>query len=569
MKLMKALLGVAAMFLVVVSAHAQTVAFNGIGSSALFLEMGQAAALSPSIGATCTWTKGSGTVFVTDTRPGVNLTENGQVWVAWTPNGTNCSSITGSTTIYSYIQTDSTVGNRCVFAKPACTVTFPAGAVGTSGGGLLSPVNDVTLPAGIQTALNGTTVNVAGTDIRPEDAKFATIRALTDCNVPVNGVAGSQYLGLGYAVTSGSHIGNAILGASAGGGNSFHVVDFNLTGNDPINTSSPVSSFNVYDVGLVPVVVFVNPGDEGGLGSSSVQNVTRGVLAGFLDGTYGRASDLINQAYGSSSVPTTVFLREPLSGTYNTMEYSIPNNVELQTSQDVGLNVSGVDPFSPNCSGSVVGQNPLQSSVSRGSGSSFRYRSIGTGNEVASVLATTDSLGYSFWGTGNFKNATAANAKYLTVDGVDPLQQVWTDGLVPTATNGLLGNVSFANVKNGSYPIWSKLRLAAVPAGQTGASALATAAQTYVSPIQPDFVPIKQAFIVRSHFAPPFNGSSNYNANFPSTGGNQPSNGAAPTACGSSPEAGGDVAGLVYSVQSDGDFCQDAATTFGNTGRRQ
>jgi len=264
------------------------------------------------------------------------------------------------------------------------------------------------------------------------------------------------------------------------------------------------------------------------------------------------------------------------------MEYAIPNNTEIQSSQDVGLasqnafNAGLTVPYY-NCTGSApqptAGQtvlsNALNVATHRGGSSpsnSKRERAIGTGNEVKAVLNTTDSLGYSFWGTSNFASANAANAKYLTVDGVDPLQQVWQDGLVPTTSNGLLGNVTFANVKNGSYPIWSKLRLAATPSGQTGASALATAAQTFVSPTQPDFVLASQVEIVRSHFAPPFNAASplGYNANFPSAGVNQPSNGDC-----SASEAGGDVAGLIYTLQADGDFCADTGIVYGNNGRRQ
>jgi len=586
MKLIKALLGVAAMFVVVASANSQTIAVNGIGSSALFLELGQAASQTSSIGAVCTWTASKGVAYATDTRTGVGYTEAGQFWVAWKPTGTDCSTPTGS--VYSYLQTDSTVGDRCIFASPACTLTVPASAAGTGGAGLLG-TTDKLLPSAIQTLLNGSTFNVAGTDIRPEDAKFATIRALTDCGVAVNGgaagSAGSQYLGLGYATGTGSHIGSAIKGSTVGLGGSFNVVDFNLTGHDPINTSNTVPSWNVYDVGLVPVVVIVNPTNVSGFGSTFVQNVTRGELAGYLDGTYGVVADLVsNQAYSSSgigAVATKVFLREPLSGTYNVMEYSIPNSVELQTSQDVGYVQSGIAASfvdstgtgvtissANNCNGTAVGQNPLAAVSSRANaGASYRYRAIGTGNEISAVYATTDSLGYAFWGASNFAKATASNARYLTVDGVDPLQQVWTDGLVPTSKNGLLGNISFANVKNGSYPIWSKLRLAATTNGEAGASALANAAQNFVSPSQPDFVPINQVFIVRSHFVPPYNASSAYNADFPGSGTlDQPANGTAQ--CGST-EAGGDVAGLIYSVQSDGDFCADAGSSYGNTGRRQ
>jgi hypothetical protein len=599
MKLAKVLLAVIVGVLCVVPhANAQTVQVAGIGSSALFLELGQAAALSATINTPCTWTGAKGLINAIDARGTLNDTEKGQVWVTWNAGTGTCAAPAGTFNVYFYIQTDSVVGNRCTFAVPSCTLSVTPAATTTPGANLLnvsitSPltVTDTTyLPQSVATALSGFSINTAGTDIRPEDAKFATVRALTNCGSPVNGVTGSQYLGLGYATAPGSPYGNSIVESTTGvitSPASFVVADFNLIGTDPI-TNGAVSSYSVYDVGAVPIVVFVNPSDSAGLGSILVSNVSRGVLAGFLDGTYGRAADFVSQSYvaatGISKIATTTYIREPLSGTYNTMEYGIPNNTELQTSQDVGLNQPAA---AQNCSGVVVAANPLSGATAGGSkikrtgvtGTySYRYRAIGTGDEVKQVLGTTDSLGYSFWGTANFANALASTGKYLQVDGIDPLQQVWTDGLIPTAGNGLLGDVSFANVKNGSYPIWSKLRLAATSAGQTGAAALATAAQNYISPSQPDFVPTSQLLIVRSHFAPPFNANLSttnpgyadfYNVNFLSSGTNQPANGTAGCNAGSTPEAGGDVGGLVYTLQSDGDFCQDYATTYGQIGRRQ
>jgi hypothetical protein len=570
----------------------------GIGSSALFLELGQAAALSATINTPCSWTGAKSLINAVDNRGTLTDTEKGQVWVTWNAGTGTCASPAGTFNIYFYIQTDSVVGNRCTFAVPACTLSVQAAATTTAGANLLNvsvtpplTVTDTTyLPANVASALNGFSINTAGTDIRPEDAKFATIRALTDCGTPVNGVTGSQYLGLGYATSSGSPYGNSVIESTTGvitSPSSFVVADFNLLGTDPI-TGSAVSSYQVYDVGAVPIVVFVNPSDSAGLGSILISNVSRGVLAGFLDGTYGRASDFVSQTYSASAaiskVATTTYIREPLSGTYNTMEYGVPNNVELQTSQDVGLNQPSA---AQNCSGTTYAANPLAGTAAGGSkirrtgvtGSySYRYRAIGTGDEVKQVLGTPDSVGYAFWGTANFAGALASTGKYLQVDGVDPLQQVWTDGLIPTAGNGLLGDVSFANVKNGSYPIWSKLRLAATPAGQAGAAAVATAAQNYISPSQPDFVPTSQLLIVRSHFAPPFNSNlattnpgyaDKYNVNFLSSATNQPANGTTGCNTGSTPEAGGDVGGLIYTLQSDGDFCADLGTAFGQTGRRQ
>jgi hypothetical protein len=586
MKLMKALLAVAVAGAgAMVNANAQSVQMVGIGSSALFLELGQAAARETAIGASCTFSKGSGPVFATDVRSGVGgLVENGQFWIAWTPTGSSCSTTTSATKIYVYLQTDSTVGNRCVLASPACKITVPTGLASPSN--LLKPILDqATVPTAVQAALNQASFNTAGTDIRPEDAKFATVRALTPCGATIGG-SNSQYLGLGYATAVGSHLGVSVVGDPANSpihsNDSFHVVDFNLTGSDPFSGNS-VASFSVYDVGAVPVVVFVNPQSQNGFGSLLVNNMPRTILSGFLDGTLGRASDSIPQINVSNSGGTTTFIREPLSGTYNTMEFAVPNNTELQSSQDVGLYTTSLltnpnlslptGSLGPNCSTTnpgVVGQNPLNEQVTRnGSSPSYRIRTIGTGNMIKNVYGTGDALGYAFWGTGNFASATNLNAKYLTVDGVDPIQEVYDSGVLPVSTNGLLGNVTFSNVKNGSYPIWTKLRLVTTGAG-TGANTLAAAAQNYVSPTTPDFVPLSQLLVVRSHFAPPFNSGSGYDGSFPSSGGtNVPQNGSNVCNAGSSPEAGGDVGGLVVTLQAEGDFCTDTGSFQGIVGRRQ
>lgn len=584
MKLTKVLLAlVAAVLFGAANANAQTVVMAGIGSSALFLEMGQAAALSPSIGAVCTWTvKGGVAPFVTDTRAGVGLTETGQSWTAWTTNGGSCALPNAGYKIYFYLQTDSVVGTRCALAAPSCQITYAAQTAGTQLNLLTGVTDQTSLPAAISTALNNLRVDTAGTDIRPEDGKFATIRALTACGATVDGTTTSQYLGLGYATSVGGHVGNSILGAPLGQGSSFHVVDFNLTGNDPITTGTAVPAFTVLDVGAAPILVFVNPSNEGGFGSLQVTNVTRGTLAGYLDGTFGTAGDLINQlpsTSGPAAVPVSVFVRESLSGTYNTMEYAIPNNTEIRSSQDVGRNTGfakGIGSNNP-CSGGVsayVGV-PLNESVSRAAGTSHRYRTIGTGNMIKSVTSLADSLGYAFWSAANFASGggtSPATAKYLTVDGVDPIQEVWTDGLFPQSGNGLLGNVSFSNIKNGSYPIWSKLRIVTTTLNpNNNAAALVAAAQSFISPSQPDFVPISQLLIVRSHFAPPYNSSSTYNASFSSTGGaNVPQDGG--PGCnvgGANPEAGGDVGGQVWSQQADSDYCADAVSTSGQINYRQ
>jgi len=547
-----------------------------IGSSALWLELGQASATSQG----CSWTAAKGTVNAVDSRVGAapGTIEKGATWVTWTPGTGTCASPAGGFAVNAELNTDSVIGNRCYFANPRCTISVPAAQVGVAGQNSLTGITDYALPAAVQTALNGASFNAAATDIRPEDAKFASLRLFTACGTPI--VAGSQYLGLGYQ-TATPGVGTTIAEAPLSGSGTFHVFDFNLSGTDPITGNALPGSFIVTPVGAVPILVFVNPSDEAGFGSLLVSNVNRAVLAGFLDGSYGRVADINTQTApgGSTGIASTVFIREPLSGTYNTMEYSIPNSVELKSSQDLGLaavaangGTSGTVAPAAYCNSATwsATMNPLvetATSLSRSVSSSNpnpgRYRSIGTGDEVAAVLANQDSLGYAFWSAANFAKATATTGKYLTVDGVDPIQENWVDGLIPTSGNGLLGNVTMAHVKDGTYPIWSILRLVSDPSVSTPVNNLVTAAAAFISPTQPDFVHASQLTIVRSHFAPP-------GVNFPSCGGTggaangQPANGT-----GTVKECGGDVGGLVYGIGSDVDYNTDTVSQFGNIGQRQ
>jgi hypothetical protein len=583
------------------SVNAQTIQVAIAGSSAIWIEMGQASVAgdpSQSIAAQpCSWDDNNNNkdFTLTDTRPNTEYgitapTDTGHGWVTWTAGTGSCTAPTGSYVVNLFVNTDSTVGNRCYFAVPRCKIT-----IATSPGAPddVIATNEVALPSAIITLINsgsGTSPNGAATDIRPEDAEFATLRALTTCGTPV--VAGSQYLGLGYQGTH-AGVGVPVSGSTfqtSGGSSSFNVLAFALTGNDPITGQATAAFPTIIPVGAVPVVVFVNPGDEQGFGSLQISNIDRGVLAGFLDGAFGNTGDVIPQTSGTGfGAGATVFLREPLSGTYNTMEYAIPNSIEEQSSQDVGLfaknntTAGGSVPFY-NCTatGGAVSENPLDDSETRqGGNTSVRGRAIGTGNMVKSVNSTTDSLGYAFWGVGNFgatplSGVTAQNTKYLTVDGIDPIQETWIDGLIPQTTNSTLSNVTLSHVKDGSYPIWSLLRVegdSSVTGGSCAATpgalrALVCSADAFLvglgNPAQPDFIPAASLGLVRSHFAPP---GITFPCGKTSSGGTSagtPGNGDL-----SNPECGGDVGGIVYTLQADEDWGNDNSNSNGNTGRRQ
>jgi hypothetical protein len=570
MKLKQALIGVAAL-LVLAATHA-----NGqvviAGSSALYLEAGQASFVNQG----CGWDTSTKEFNLSDSR--IPATDAAALWITWQKGTGTCAApvlpTPIGTSVIAYVNTDSTVGNRCFFASPRCTVTNGnsngTANAGDGGSGTISSpgYTETALPANVLAAIVNATVSVAATDIRPEDAKFATLRALTGCGSPV--ATGSQYLGLGYS--NGQKISGATTIISAGTGGSFNVGNFNLMGTDPLTSNALPGNFVVTPVAAVPVVVFVNPQNTSGFGNLQISNVDSAVLAGYLDGTYGRTDDMIAEGT-SGAVAATVVLREPLSGTYNVMEYAIPNSVENQSSQEVGLAAAAGNAWPPfNCSAiggvpqipALYGTanagtaNPLAETDSRNGVTSFRARAIGTGSMVKAVEGTKDALGYAFWSAANFSAATPLNAKYLTVDGIDPIQETWSDGLVPISTNDLLGNVTFAHVKDGTYPIWSIIRFVSDPSGNgfTVARNLAVAVASFLSPFQPDFVPLSQLGTVRSHFAPP-------GISFPGNGGS-PANGTGTIA-----EAGGDVAGMVYTKISDVNYDSDNGAQTGNTGHRQ
>src|SRR5208337_750785 len=102
---------------------------NGIGSSAVTLQLGQAASTATpnGLGLSCIWSSGSAPLpypFVagsngsvaTDPSLDSTQTESGTAWVAWAPGSdSTCATVSTTSPVYAYLQTDSVVGNRCLF----------------------------------------------------------------------------------------------------------------------------------------------------------------------------------------------------------------------------------------------------------------------------------------------------------------------------------------------------------------------------------------------------------------------------------------------------------------------
>lgn len=560
MKYMKYLLVLAfAMFATVQHANAQaSIQILGGGSSALFLELGQAAFNGAGSGA-CLWTNsGDPTIFAQDNRPSTAKTDTGKIWIVWTPGTGSCNSPTGAYNIWSYMSLDSVVGDRCYFGVdssgiPGCTqqITIAAGTAGANllGSGFADTSTGIS--GTVETALNGQHFFVAGTDILPLDAKFATYRMLQPCGTAIFRQAFDQQLrqvyGLGYGP---GPVGTDIQ--SFYSTPTFHVMDFNITGNDPIQTSEPVPAYTVVTVGAQPIIVGVSPNVtvSGHNGINLATDIPGFVLANFYDGTLGRANDVTTAA---ANWAVTTLVREPLSGTYNVFEYSAINNSQVHTSQDGN-----------NCSGGAVSSNPMDlvsmnGKTGGGGANAFRRRVIGT-SEMTKQLnlgsASDDRLGYFFWSAGNASGK--ANIKYVTYNGVDPLQNSYSNGALPgsgAAGDPGLGAVTFQNLNNGDYAIWSALRLVSRSPYLTAVNSLITALQALTS-TQHDMITLANLNVWHSHYYLPVIGS-NVAAN-----GNT-INTANDLCAGGLAETGGDAGGANILKQANLDFCSDFSNNTG------
>ncbi len=727
-----------------------TIQFMGAGSSAQFNTLAYAAEdIIGSANFNLMSFKGNGSIV--DSRPNYEATpqpsvsDSATIWIAW-DNGANCN-------VYTYFSVDSGIGVKDFMAAIALKVgtktyqvagayptltaalTSSPACAGTltncnQVGGLLDIVSSVggntldVLPTTIYNAmtvipasyvaqvptpspqpycgqLNGTagfycSFNVAGTDIRPEDALYAVTRALSAYNT-TNGISGLGYgqTGCGANATYPTEIGCPIYDAF-GQKKEFNVINFALSGADPI-AKGTVQKYTTLSVGASPVVVFVNNGDTANFGSTSGGNyvytdITRGALSQVFNGTLSCTADILASGAPGAGAPIQVVQREPLSGTYNTFEFTgvrtlggsaataVPINkvtsltwiTNDDSGQELGINpTEGIASSCQNLNGSTVGvpaigcgdpvfvySGPSTTSVpttgcSSGSttltgGAPLRLRAIGTGEEVPAALAAynpctsgsntakcasgvngptsgnafnvVNGIGYSFWSYGNLApmatgqscttsnpvTCTAYNGHYLTVNGVDPLFATAGGALDTNANpagafnvpqcnlNGTLPcwshNIPFTNIYNGSYPLWSLLRLvtfenvsgkSATPAAVLNMTAYDQEEVANASRNTADFVPFLtnltnsgsltapawtgnlNLWVFREHFVQSkINGYNGHSACSPAL----TSTTTVSLQGGTSGQAtclvdlGGDVGGEVMTVQADFDFNSD----FGN-----
>jgi hypothetical protein len=545
------------------------------GSSALFNSMGITAFENgvpgfPVCGLNH-WSYKSGSVGSTtevsihDSRSSLIANEPATIWIAW--NGAADGS-SGLTQVCAYLQVDSTVGVRSALArtsagKPAASAFLNPSLAGVAGQNKVpnTIVADSPLPSDVLNSVSGALITIAGADIRVEDALFATHRALAAQGANVNTVPWSGGFanslvgakGLGYANTAdvfscagdnttpiGYPIESSVSTTVA------NPVDFALFGTDPVSCGAAASSFNEYQIGAGPVMVFVNTSNSatGHLGDSTLSNINSSILSGYLDGTFSRTRDMFTNYAGGTlaSIGVKTYIREPLSGTMNVIEYNVPNTNRFSTTQEKGV------------TGGPVGSanNPLVLANPNGVGG--RYRTVGTGEMVATVIsaANPDSLGYAFWGYGNFSAITSGSiAKYLTVDGVDPLFSEQSanpsgTGIFPVKSGGSFPVLTFPNIQNGSYPIWTIYRLVSVPEASNAEVKLFVAnAQANAAEFS-DFIPATSLNVFRSHM---------YQASIGGDDGNTLFSAGPPPIYYA--EEGGDVGGQVFPKQADYDYIAD------------
>ncbi len=585
-------------------------------------------------------TSGTPSAQIIDSRISSNPSDSATLWVAW-DGGSPCK-------VWVYFSVDSAVGVKDFLAWGKVgtkSAAFAYGQLSTlmsgdpatwCGSGCtqnkvfgLTDTNLVNakdeLPASIITALNaipsnqtsgnpptycgGGTLNsdvycyfnAAATDIRPEDALYGTTRALAAYDT-------KALNGLGYDSTACGGDGTGEFGCpiytSMATGSKFYVVNFKLVGSDPISLGT-IPAFTTIPTGISPVVVFVNNADSSGFGtgapSYAYTNINRMILSQVFQGNLSRTTDLLTSgaAIPGAGKPIQVVQREPLSGTYNTFEFTgvrtlsgsaatpavkSTNNILSNAfgGQELGIIPSGdsthfnylTDPTNcPTASGSaptgvVTCVDPLFVPTASGG---VRLRAIGTGEEVPGVVggnagqpATPNGIGYAFWSFGNLKPASGGKAHYLTVDGVDPLFASPTDGTntagaynFPTCSATPCTQViPFTHVVDGSYPLWSLLRIITF-SGTKKPPAVATLVNAELAQASTgglyDFVPLTDGsnnltvFVSRSHYKQssinPANGHKGCTSLHPLTG------------CAA--EGGGDMGGSVITVQADIDYLAD------------
>jgi hypothetical protein len=515
------------------------------------------------------WTSASNVVDLTDTRTTPNNVDAGTEWIVWNKAGTK---------VWSFNKVDSVVGDRCYFAQPHCTVNAIEANLEGSGANQISSTlwgdgsSDSALPANVLAVFTtGTPVTVAATDIRPEDAAFAVCRSNSALGAGSAGGSASDGLdGLGYnsnnaagvcpaaGLSQAHYVGNPIKSGYPASTSVANVLAFNITGNDPI-TGTAIPAYTVERLGATPIVFI----DQHSAQLAGATNATDKELQQVFSG-----ADCNGSAIGGAGGSIEVFLREPLSGTYNTAEATVFRKPTVYPSAILGVSQeTGVD---------APTNNPLANLPCAGGGGA-RARAIGTSEEVKSVLNSSahysrDGIGYTFFSYGNVSSiANNSSYGYIQLNGVDPIFASYAGGdpgepgagTLPAAANlpASCGEtfpcpesdiwtkgLSFPNLRNGTYWAWSLVRLVSNGTPLGAANALIAHSQGFVVTSVPDYVPA--AKITSGGITDP--GLTIQRSHYQQYDGAGDLLGVAPVNGPSAKEKGGDMGGFIVPVTGKG-----------------
>lgn len=456
-----------------------------------------------------------------DTRPGLlvsgtaNVVDTGDTWIVWNfPSGSADACSTHVCNVWAYVKVDSIVGDRCYFANPRCQVTapatFPAPSATITVWG--KPTAEQPVPAIVRAlfAAPGPFVNAAVTEIRPEDALVGQCRINSNLGGSNDGLDGLGYNGASipsgtcpaFGATLAQLSPSPLLSSQSSA--TAHPTAFNISGTDPF-TGNGIPGYTTLQVGAYPLVFLTHR--TGALANVTDANLTQ-LQNAFSGGPGGCNGTNFTGGTGTNNI--SVFIREPLSGTMNTAEYTafrMPRNHAGAFDLSAASQETGINSANP----------PDPTTI----GSGCRWGVVGNGEEVNAVNGTApapagDSIGYAFFSYGNVAQFGANNANfgYLTIDGVDPIFAVYGStydpgqssvaGALPNILNlpcaskafpcaeSLIwkGKLSFPNLRNGAYRQWAMIRLIA----DTGSGALSNArsliasAQASSVSTVPDFV---------------------------------------------------------------------------------
>ena len=469
---------------------------------------------------------------VNDRRPaiigGSIASDPNTVWIVWDSHTTTAGA---APNFMAYIKVDSVVGDRCYYGQPRCDVnTYGTNPFTLAASNAISVWPDGSLdqipPANIQnlfTANIGVLVSAAATDIRAEDGEFATCRA----NSAAPSTLDTAMKGLGYNSNNAAGtcpVAPLTLAKLSGGdikdiqsSSTAHILAFNVNvgGHDPFSNSLVVTGTTV-PAGAAPIVFITHT-----LSTSSplygVTGVTDSQLHALLAAPGGSSLGCDGTTLGGTSGNIDLWLREPLSGTYNTTEFNVFAYPDFSgTSQESLLDLT------------TANSNPLNQPCPAGGGN--RIRGVGTSHviDTGTVTDTTnDSIAYTFFSYGNVSKASdlscsGANCHYLTLNGIDGIfhKYVATAGgtaIDPGQPNAIYGEIpskadtpltncnhalpcredeiwkgglSFPNLRSGQYSAWSVLRLISNGVPLTTVKALVAASQVYAAVNTPDYVPV-------------------------------------------------------------------------------